>query len=192
MVMNRRSWLVVAVAGMGLAAAGCSGKSVPGSVSVSQQKMQEMLGKRFPRDFPVAGLLHLSLTAPKLTMLPERNMVNAVIPAELSGKVLKEKYRGDLNVDFALRYEPSDRSLRAYQIKVNQLNMEGLAPGLGEMLGTYATTLADQALGQVVLYQLQDKDLALVDALAIEPGAITVTADGLRVALVQKSAAGAR
>ena len=192
MVMNRRAWLMVTVAGMGLAAAGCSGGAMPSSVSVSQQKLQEMLGKRFPREFPVAGLLHLSLTAPTLTMLPERNMLNAVIPAELSGKVLKDKYRGDLNVDFALRYEPSDRSLRAYQIKVNQLNMDGLAPGMNEMLGTYATALADQALGQVVLYQLQDKDLALVDALAIEPGAITVTAEGLRVALVQKSAAGAR
>ena len=191
MVMNRRAWLMVAVAGMSLAAAGCSG-GVPSSVSVSQQKLQEMLGKRFPREFPVAGLLHLSLTAPKLTMLPERNMINAVIPAELSGKVLKDKYRGDLNVDFALRYEPSDRSLRAYQIKVNQLNMDGLAPGMSEMLGTYATALADQALGQVVLYQLQDKDLALVDALSVEPGAITVTATGLTVALVQKSPASPR
>ena len=190
--MNRRSWLVLAVIGTGLAATGCSGKSVPSSVSVSQQVLQEKVASRFPRQFPVAGLLQLNLNAPRLSMIPERNMLNAVIPAELSGKVLKEKYRGDLNVDFALRYEPSDRSLRAYQIKVNQLNMEGLAPGLGEMLGTYATTLADQALGQVVLYQLQDKDLALVDALAIEPGAITVTAGGLRVALVQKSAAGAR
>ena len=192
MVMNRRAWLMVAVAGMSLAAAGCSGGAVPSSVSVSQQKLQEMLGKRFPREFPVAGLLHLSLTAPKLTMLPERNMINAVIPAELSGKVLKDKYRGDLNVDFALRYEPSDRSLRAYQIKVNQLNMDGLAPGMSEMLGTYATALADQALGQVVLYQLQDKDLALVDALSVEPGAITVTATGLTVALVQKSPASPR
>ena len=190
--MNRRAWLMGAVVGVGLAAAGCSGGAVPSSVSVSQQKLQEMLGKRFPREFPVAGLLHLSLTAPQLSMLPERNMLNAVIPAELSGKVLKDKYRGDLNVDFALRYEPSDRSLRAYQIKVNQLNMDGLAPGMNEMLGTYATALADQALGQVVLYQLQDKDLALVDALSVEPGAITVTPTGLTVALVQKSAASPR
>ena len=187
MVMNRRSWLVVAVAGMGLAAAGCSGKSVPGSVSVSQQKMQEMLGKRFPRDFPVAGLLHLSLSAPKLTMLPERNMVNAVIPAELSGKVLKEKYSGLLNVDFSLRYEPTDRTLRAYQIKVNSLSMDGLAPALSDMLATYSTALAEQAMGQVVLYQLQDKELALVEAMAMEPGTITVTPQGLTVQLLQKT-----
>lgn len=190
--MNRRSWLAVTVLGLGVAATGCSGKSVPSSVSVSQQKLQEMLARRFPRQFPVAGLLHLDLKAPQLSMLPERNMLNAVIPAELSGKVLKEQYSGLLNVDFALRYEPTDRTLRAYQIKVNQLSMEGLSPALSDMLGTYATALAEQAIGQVVLYQLQDQDLALVDALAMEPGAITVTAQGLTVALVQKAGPGSK
>lgn len=190
--MNRRSWLVLAVVGTGLAATGCSGKSVPSSVNVSQQKLQEMLGKRFPRQFPVAGLLQLTLTAPQLQMLPERNMLNAVIPAELSGKVLKEKYSGHLNVDFALRYEPSDRTLRAHQIKVNALEMDGLAPAMGDMLATYSSALAEQTMGQLVLYQLQDKDLALVDALAMEPGSITVTAQGLTVALVQKASSGAK
>ena len=128
-----------------MAATGCSGKSVPSSVSVSQQKLQEMLARRFPRQFPVAGLLQLDLKAPQLSMVPERNMLNAVIPAELSGKVLKEQYSGLLNVDFALRYEPTDRTLRAYQIKVNQLSMDGLSPALSDMLGTYATALAEQA-----------------------------------------------
>ena len=47
-------------------------------------------------------------------------------------------------------------------------------------------------VGQLVLYQLQDQDLALVDALAMEPGAITVTAQGLTVALVQKAGPGSK
>ena len=191
-VMNRRSWLVLAVIGTGLAATGCSGKSVPSSVSVSQQVLQEKVASRFPRQFPVAGLLQLNLNAPRLSMIPERNMLNAVIPAELGGKVLKDKYSGHLNVDFALRYEPTDRTLRAYQIKVNALEMDGLAPAMSDMLATYSTALAEQALGQVVLYQLQDKDLALEDALAMEPGTITVTAQGLTIALVQKASSSAK
>ena len=47
-------------------------------------------------------------------------------------------------------------------------------------------------MGQVVLYQLQEKELALVETMALEPGAITVTAQGLTVALQQKPAAGAK
>ncbi len=192
MVMNRRSWLMVATASVALIATACSGKSVPSSVSVSSAKLQEMVAKRFPKQFPVAGLLQLSLTSPTLAMLPERNALNALIPVELGGKVLKEVYSGTLNVDFALRYEPSDRTLRAHQIKVNSLEMNGLAPAMSDMLATYTNALAEQALGQVVLYQLQDKDLALVDALAMEPGSITVTPQGLTIALVQKASSGKR
>ena len=190
--MNRRAWLLVAAVGMGLAASGCSGQSAPGSVSVSTEKLQAMVAQRFPRQYPVAGLLQLQLQAPVLRMLPERNAINAQLDAELMGRVLKEQYKGRLDVDFALRYEPTDRTLRAYQIKVNALEMDGLAPAMSDMLATYSTALAEQAMGQVVLYQLQDKDLALVDALAMEPGTITVTAQGLTIALVQKASSSAR
>ena len=116
--------------------------------------------------------------------------LRAQLAVQVSGPLLRRSVDGTLALDFALRYEPSDRTLRAHQIKVNQLSIDGLSPALSDMLGTYSTALAEQAMGQVVLYQLQDQDLALVDALAMEPGAITVTAQGLTVALVQKAPQG--
>ena len=186
-MLNRRSLLLVSAVGLGLAATGCSGKSLPSSFSVSTAKLQSMLAQRFPKQYPVAGLLQIQLQTPQLTMLAERNTIQALLDAQLSGPVLKAVYKGQLNVDFALRYEPTDRTLRAHQIKLNSLQMQGLAPAMSEMLSTYATALADQALGQVVLYQLEEKDLALVDAMSMEPGAITVTPEGLTVSMVQKS-----
>ena len=186
--MRRRALMLWATVGLGLATTACSGNSGPGTLSVTTEKLQAMVAKRFPREYPVAGLLQLRLQAPRLTMLPEQNAINAVLDADLAGKVLKEHYKGNLNLDFALRYEPTDRSLRAYQIKLRGLQMDGLPPGLGEMLATYASTVAEQALAQVVLYQLQDSDLALLDSLSMEPGPITVTPQGLTVALVPKPA----
>ncbi|WP_234639267.1 DUF1439 domain-containing protein [Delftia tsuruhatensis] len=187
--MNRRSWLMVVAAGCSLAATGCSGKSVPGNVTVSRQRLQEVVASRFPRQFPVAGMLQLQLHSPTLALLPERNALNAVLQAQLSGPVLKQAYAGHLDLDFALRYEPTDRTLRAHQIKVNTLVINDLAPAMSDMLTTYAGALAEQALGQLVLYQLQDKELALVDSLNLEPGTITVTPEGLSVALVHKAVA---
>lgn len=187
--MNRRFLLMVLAAGCSLAATGCSGKSGPGNVSISRQRLQEVVAQRFPRQFPVAGMLQLKLHSPVLGLLPERNALNAVLQADLSGPVLKQGYGGHLNLDFALRYEPTDRTLRAHQIKVNSLVINDLAPAMSDMLTTYASALAEQALGQLVLYQLQDKELALMDSLNMEPGAITVTPDGLSVALVQKPVA---
>lgn len=187
-MLKRRSLLLISAVGLGLSAAGCSGQSLPSSFSVSTAKLQSMLAQRFPKQYPVAGLLQMQLQTPQLTMLAERNVVSALLDAQLSGPVLKGIFKGQLGVDFSLRYEPTDRTLRAHQIKLNHLEMDGLAPAMTEMLSTYAAALADQALGQVVLYQLQDKDLALADAVNMEPGAITVTAQGLTVAMVQKNA----
>lgn len=180
---------MVVAAGCSLAATGCSGKSVPGSVTVSRQKLQDVVASRFPRQFPVAGMLQLQLHSPVLGLLPERNALNALLQVQLSGPVLKKSYAGHLNLDFALRYEPTDRTLRAHQIRVNSLAIDDLAPAMGDMLATYASAVAEQALGQVVLYQLQGQELELVDSLNLQPGAITVTPEGLSVALVQKPVA---
>ncbi|MDR0225145.1 MAG: DUF1439 domain-containing protein [Burkholderiaceae bacterium] len=187
--MNRRSLLMVVAAGCSLAATGCSGKSVPGNVTVSRQKLQEVVAQRFPRQFPVAGMLQLKLHSPTVGLLPERNALNAVLQAELAGPVLRQAYNGRMDLDFSLRYEPTDRTLRAHQIRVNSLAIDELAPAMSDMLTTYASAVAEQALGQVVLYQLQDKELALVESLNMEPGAITVTPEGLSIALVQKKPA---
>jgi hypothetical protein len=187
--MNRRLLLMAVAAGCSLAATGCSGKSGPGNVSVPRQKLQEVVASRFPRQFPVAGMLQLQLHSPTLGLLPERNALNLVLQVQLSGPVLKQTYGGQMDLDFALRYEPTDRTRRAHQIKVNRLVVTDLAPAMSDMLTTYASALAEQALGQLVLYQLQDKELALVDSLNLEPGAITVTPEGLSVALVQKPVA---
>lgn len=176
-------------AGCGLAVTGCSGRAAPGSVTVPAQKLQEVVASRFPRQFPVAGMLQLRLHSPTLELLPERNALRSVLQAELSGPVLRRSYGGHLDLDFALRYEATDRTLRAHQIRVNSLAIDELAPAMADMLTTYANAVAEQALGQVVLYQLQGKELELVDSLNMEPGAITVTPQGLSVALVQKAVA---
>ena len=54
------------------------------------------------------------------------------------------------------------------------------------MLNTYAPSLAEQALREVVLYQLQPRETAMADLLGLQPGRIGVTEQGLLVELVQR------
>ena len=84
-------------------------------------------------------------------------------------------------MDFGLRYEAQDRSIRAHRLQVNALQLEGLKPQAAALLQRYAQQLADQSLHGVVLHQLQDKDLAPIDALGLQPESINVTPRGLLV-----------
>jgi hypothetical protein len=176
--MQRRFFL--AAASLAAALGGCAG--VPPSYTISAQRLEQALARRFPRRYPVAGLLELELQTPRLTLLPERNQINAVLALETSGPLLRQRrYGGVLDVDFGLRYEPSDRSLRAHNLHVNALRVDGLPPAWADTLTRYAQPLADQALREVVLHQWQPQELSAVTGLGWEPAEITVTPQGLAV-----------
>ena len=74
---------------------------------------------------------------------------------EASGVALNRKQPGTFEVEFALRYEVSDRTLRATAIRFKRLNFPGLRPEASEMLNLYGQTLSEKALLEVVLHQLQ-------------------------------------
>jgi len=90
-------------------------------------------------------------------------------------------------VEFALRYEASDRTLRAHQIQLGRMEFAGLRPAVNELLNVYGPQLAEQSLREVTLHQLRPQDTAVFDGLGLQPGPITVTDKGLTVAFVSKA-----
>jgi hypothetical protein len=166
-------------AALTLGAAGTTSAIAQPRYTVSAAQMQAAAAAKFPLNYPVGGLFELALQAPRLRLLPAENRIGADIPVEAAGEALRRRYPGSLDIDFALRYEPGDRSLRAHQIRVNTLQFPGLRPQIGELLNTYAPVLAAQALGEVVLHQLGDKELGLADTMGLAPDRITVTPSGL-------------
>jgi len=156
----------------------------PPRFTVPLALLQSEVAQHFPLRYPVAGLVNLDLAAPHLGLLPEQNRLRAVMPVSASGTALPRGQQGSFTVDFALRYEHADRSLRAHQLKVYRFRFPDLPPEAVDMLNTYAPPLAEQALREVVLYQLQPKETAMADLLGLRPGRITVTGHGLAVELV--------
>lgn len=158
----------------------------PPRYTVSTAQLQQLVAQRFPRRFPVADLLNLDVQAPRLRLLPAQNRLSAEMAVEAAGPALHRPRRGRFEVDFALRYEPSDRSLRAHQLRFRQLSIEELQPAAAAWLNSYGPALAEQALQEVVLHQLRPQDLALADVMGLQPGPITVTDAGLVIGFIPK------
>ncbi|WP_313082790.1 DUF1439 domain-containing protein [Pulveribacter sp.] len=160
---------------------GCAGARSP-RYTISAAELQQALATRFPHRYPLAGLLDVELQSPRVQLLPERDLLNAVIDLQAGGALLQGRQpRGVLDVDFGLRYEPSDRTVRADRLQVNFLRVEGLPPVLAQNVARYGAPLAQQALQDVVLHQLRPQDLALTDGLGVQPERIRVTPAGLVV-----------
>jgi hypothetical protein len=158
----------------------------PPGVSVPTAVLQSSVAQRFPIRYPVQGLLNLDLQPPTLSLLPAQNRLRAAMVVEAAGPALNRSHRGTFDLDFALRYEASDRTLRAHQLRVDRLRFPSLQPGVVELLNTYAPALAEQSLREVVLHRLQPQDLRMADAMGMQPGAITVTDTGLVIGFVLK------
>ncbi|MEY4538162.1 MAG: hypothetical protein RL171_2313 [Pseudomonadota bacterium] len=165
----------------------CSTLTAQPRFVVSKDQLQQVVAKRFPLRYPVVGLLNLEVQAPEIRLLPERNRLSATMAVEASGAALNRKQSGTFEVEFALRYEVSDRTLRATALRFKRLNFPGLQPMASEMLNVYGQTLSEKALLEVVIHTLKPQDLGMADGLGMQPGSITVTEKGLVVDFVSKN-----
>ncbi len=186
--MNRRSLLIgMAWLPLGAVVSACATPSAP-SYLITTAQLQAALAQRFPLRYQVPGLFDLDVAPPRLRLLPELNRVGSEMTIDAGGAALRRHYTGEFDLDFALRYEPSDQSIRAYQLQVHSLRLNGLPPDATAVLQGYAAAMAQQKLPEVVLHRLRARDLALSDAMGLQPGDITVTREGLRVGFVNKRA----
>jgi hypothetical protein len=148
--------------------------------------LQQAAAQRFPLRYPVPGLMNLDMQVPQLHLLPAQNRLGADIALVAAGPVLQGSHQGTLAVDFALRYEASDLTVRAHQLRFKRLTMPSLQPGVVALLNSYGPALSESALLEVVLHRLQPSDLALPNSMGMQPGSITVTDTGLVIGFVPK------
>ena len=189
--MHRRFLLnaarYITLAAVAFATLACSTLTAQPRFTVSKDQLQQVIAKRFPMRYPVAGLLDLAVQAPEIQLLPVLNRLSAIMAVEASGVALNRKQAGTFEVEFALRYEVSDRTLRATAIRFKRLDFPGLRPEASEMLNLYGQALSEKALLEVVLHTLKPQDLGMADGLGMQPGNITVTEKGLVVDFVSKN-----
>jgi len=154
---------------------------------VSAARLQAAVAQRFPMRYPVEGLMNLDVQVPQLRLLPALNRMGAEMVVHAAGPALQRRHQGTLEVEFALRYEATDHTVRAHQLRLARLQFPSLQPGVVALLNTYGPALAERTLLEVVLHTLRAQDLALPDTLGMQPGSITVTGEGLTMGFVPKA-----
>lgn len=188
--MNRRSLLrsgALLALGAGLAAARAQEAAKP-TYRVSAAQLQEVVAQRFPQDVPLGNLFAITVQAPRIRLLPKSNRLGTELALEAGGPALHRRYPGTFDVEFGLRYEDSDQTIRAHSPSVNALRFEGAPPQVAQLLEQYGPSLARQAMDGAVLHKLRPQDLMMADGLGLQPGNITVTASGLVIHFVPKRA----
>lgn len=194
--LTRRHWLSACTALAAGVGAQCARAQAPGasdaapapSHRISASQVRAAVAQRFPLRYPVGGLFELAVQAPELRFMAASDRLGAQAAVLAAGPALRRRYPGVLDIDFALRYEGADRTIRAHQLRMVSLQMAGLPPQAAALLDAYVPALARQSWSEVVLHTLSPQDLALPDTMGLRPDRITVHEDGLVVSFTPKAA----
>ncbi|MCD6076927.1 MAG: hypothetical protein K0R89_865 [Ramlibacter sp.] len=178
--MHRRL-LIAALACLPVARALAQADAARPRHKIHARELHHALSARFPVRFGVTGIVDLRISAPRLLLLPSRNLLGAGLVAQIGGMPMQETQSAELDIAFALRYEPSDRTVRAHQLEVLGLRAPGLLPDTAQLLQRVLPKLARDAVGEIVLHRFAAGELALPETMGLEPDEIRVVDDGVVV-----------
>jgi hypothetical protein len=170
--------------------ASCAALSPPGSktYTISQAQLLELITQKFPFNERVAELLDLQAIAPRIKLLPDTNRIATELDLNLSERFLRSTFKGSLAMDYGLRVEPSDNSVRLTDVKVSNLQFSGVPAMYQPFVNGLGPVLAERLLKDFTLHKISPADLAAADGWGYAPGGFQVTQQGLSISLVPKKA----
>lgn len=188
--VSRRTWLgwlAAAVASPVLAADSALPQGAR-SISIGQAALQAAVAAKFPLARSWQGMVVIQLQKPAVQLLAASNSLRAVIDIWVTEKLMGTEYPGQISLDFGLTYVDADTTIRMHNVRVQQLQMQGVPPQYQPMFQTYAPRLAEQVLSGLVVYELPASQRMLLKGLGYTVHAIEVHGEQLRIVLTPQAA----
>jgi hypothetical protein len=179
--MSRRAALLL---GAALLLAGCSGLFVPRSIVLGEAELRAQLERRFPQQRNLLGLFELQLSQPRLRLDAQANRLATELTLSGSERASGRSLQGRLALDYALRWEAADASIRLVQPRIQSLDFApepGASPRRAEMAQRMGIALAERLLDDFVLYRVPAERLERLKSAGLQPGAIRVTPAGVEI-----------
>lgn len=186
---QRRAQLL-ALPGLLLALGACaSGERGGRTYLLSQQRLNQLLARQFPYTRNFSGLAELTLSAPRLGLLPASNRLSTACDLALAERLSGARYTGGIDLDYGLRWDDAQGAVRMSEVRVNRLAIDQLPRAQQQLLSQYAPRLAEHLLADVVVYRFPADQLALARNLGLVVGPLRVLPEGLQVSLQPQGAA---
>ena len=178
--------LLLAAACIAGAAPALAGYNIwTGEYSLTRQELQTELDKRFPATLRYAEVVSVQLSHPRLVLDEASNRITTHVDARLTNALLPSPpVDGKLALNSGVRYDPARRAVLLDNPTVQQVEVAGMGP-YREQLNAIGAVVAQQLLKDYPIYTFKPEELR-VGGKDVEPGAITVGKDEVRVEVKQR------
>ena len=189
--VTRRLALLLA----GLLLASCAGMGVPRSITLGEAELQAQLASRFPLQRNLLDTFELQLSDPRLRLDASTRRLATELTLSGSDRRSGRNLQGRLALDYALRFEPQDGSIRLVQPRIQSLqfdNEPALPARRAETLQRIGVAWAERLLDDLPLYRVPAERLQRLRSAGFQPGTLQVTPAGLEITIEPVPAAGAK
>lgn len=164
----------------------CASRNAGGarSYTLPLAKLEKLIGSKFPQRRQLAGLMEVTLLRPRLRLLPEANRLGTMIDLLVSEQFMGRRFEGTMDLDYGIRFEPSDGSVRMVDVRVGKVDFPAIPEQLRALVARAVPRLAEQSLNELVLHKIEPDQLTMVSGLGYRVGEVRVTREGLHVELL--------
>ena len=161
-----------------IALTGCA-SLVSHDVTLSEAQITLLLARQFPMERKVLEVIDLTVANPQIHLLPDTNRVGTELDVTAVDRLFGNTARAHVNVDYGLRFEPSDHSIRMTQVRVRELTLDSGTSSLHGVAQRLGTLVAEGALENQTLYKMKPAQADEMDRLNLQASPIRVTPQGL-------------
>jgi hypothetical protein len=156
-----------------------------GDYLFSKQELDSGIQSYFPRDLAYLQLVQVRLSHPELALDVPGNRVITKLNAHVGSPFLAAPLDALLTISSGLKYDAATRAIRLDRPVLERIDAPGLPAAYAAQMNDIGKTAAAQALAGYPLYTFKPEELQM-NGQQFEPGAITVTADGVKVEIHQQ------
>lgn len=166
---------------MVLLSGGCAALFAPREVVLPLPRLQQQLASRFPQSDRYLALVDVTLSRPRLALLPDANRVEFRLATTFVPVLTNQAWNGSLALSGSLRVDPGRQALVLAQPRVEHFALDGVEGQYAAQLSRFGGLLAQQLLTEVPLYRFAAADFrhAGVDftpvQIVVKPDALVVT-----------------
>jgi hypothetical protein len=175
--MRRRSLLALPAALL----AGCAGFGGPRVKVIGESELQSLLAREFPRRRRVLEVLDVTLSLPRVRLMPERNRIGTQLDLAATERLSGTTLDGEIALDYALRLEPSDGTVRLTQVHVDRLDLRAAGTALPLPMQRVGALLAEHLLDDYAIWRAPPEQAELARRYGGAASAVTVTSRGVEI-----------
>jgi hypothetical protein len=180
-VVAKAGALCAGVLGLLALLSGCASLIGTHDVDISESQLALLMARQFPMERKVMEVIDLDITNPVLTLMPESNRVGTELDVSAVDRLFGSAAMGHVKLDYALRFQPSDHTIRMTQVRVRDLTLSSGSSSLRGAAQRIGGLVAENALDNLVLYRMRPSQADEMDRLNLVASPITVTAQGLHM-----------